>query len=151
MSFALCSIHILFNSNEFHEFCMSFDSRNRYTKNRQKKEKTQADRPLLGRPAWHLYKPCHVFDPGTLSSTQVYLSQGLDVGLIECTERLAQESKDPQLSAKTCPSQQSTSLEDRKHPLATSVQRRAEESQRETGRPSTCLRTIQASYIDFKE
>ena len=45
MSFTLCSIHILFISNEFHEFWMSFDFRSRCTKNEQIWAKTQADRP----------------------------------------------------------------------------------------------------------
>ena len=92
MNFTLCSIHILFNSNEFHEFWMSFDSRNRCTKNEQKRAKTQADPPLLGRPAWHLHKHCHVFDPGAMSCTQVPLSLGLDGSLIEWIKRLVQGS-----------------------------------------------------------
>ena len=54
MSFTLCSIHILLISNKFHKFWMSFDFRSRCTKNEQIWAKTQADRPLLGRPAWHL-------------------------------------------------------------------------------------------------
>ena len=118
--------------------------------------KTQADRPILGRPAWHPYKPCHVFDPGAMSCTQVPLSQRLDVNLIEWTERLAQGSKDPPFSAKTCPCHRSTSLEDHKCPLATSVQRRAEESQREAGRPPlgrpawTCLLSGNVSYTDSR-
>ena len=56
LSFTLCSIYILFNSNEFHKFWMSFDSWNRYTKIEQNWAKSQADRPLLGRPAWHLQR-----------------------------------------------------------------------------------------------
>ena len=47
---------------------------------------------------------------------------------------------------KTCPSQQSTSLEDHKRPLATSVQQRAERSQREAGRPGlVCFWATQAT------
>ena len=138
MRFTLCSIHILFNSNEFHEFWMSFDFRRIHAKRGRIWAKTQDDRPILGRPAWHPHTHCHVFDPGAMSCTQVSLSRGLDVGLIEWTERLAQGSKAPPFSAKTCPSQQSTSLEDHKRPLATSVQQRAERSQREVarGRPA---------------
>ena len=76
----------------------------------------------------------------------MYLSQGLDVGLIGWTEKLAQGSKAPPFSAKTCPSQQSTSLEDHKRPLATSVQQRAERSQREAGRPGlVCFQATQAT------
>ena len=45
LSFTLCSIHILFNSNEFHKFWMSFDFRSKCTKNEQIWVKTQADRP----------------------------------------------------------------------------------------------------------
>ena len=77
--------------------------------------------------------------------------------LIEWTERLAQGSKAPPFSAKTCPSQQSTSLEDHKRPLATSVQQRAERSQREAdwpplGRPAwTCLLSSNASYTDSRK
>ena len=87
----------------------------------------------------------------------MYLSQGLDVGLIEWTKRLAQGSKAPPFSAKTCPSQQSTSLEDHKRPLATSVQQMAERSQREAGRPPlgrpawTCLLSGNASYTNSKK
>ena len=33
LSITLCSIHILFNSNEFHKFWMSFDFRNKCAKN----------------------------------------------------------------------------------------------------------------------
>ena len=54
MSFTLCSTHILFISNLFHKFWMSFDFRNKCTKNGHKWAKTQAGRPLLGRPTWHL-------------------------------------------------------------------------------------------------
>ena len=53
MSFTPCSNHILFISNEFHKFWMSFDFRNKCTKIEQNWAKTQADRPRLGRPAWH--------------------------------------------------------------------------------------------------
>ena len=53
MSFTLCFIHILFISNEFHKFLMSYDFRSRCTKNGQNWAKTQADRPLLVQPAWH--------------------------------------------------------------------------------------------------
>ena len=42
MSFTLCSIHILFISNEFHKFWMSFDFKNRCTKNEQNWAETQA-------------------------------------------------------------------------------------------------------------
>ena len=114
---------------------MSFDFRRTHAKRGRIWVKTQVDRPILGQPAWHPYTPSHDFDLGAMSGTQMYLSRGLDVGLIVWTERLAQGSKDPQLSAKPCPSQQSTSLEDHKGPLATSVQWRAEESQREASRP----------------
>ena len=138
LSFTVCSIHVLFNSNEFHKFWMSFDFRSRCTKNEQIWAKTQTDRPLLGRPAWHPHTHCHVFNPGARSCTQVSLSRGMDVGLIEWTERLAQGSKDPPFSANACPCHQSNSLGDHKHPLAMTVQWRAEESQREAGRPSTC-------------
>jgi len=45
MSFTLCSIHILFISNEFYKFWMSFDFRSRCTKNGQIWAKTQPNRP----------------------------------------------------------------------------------------------------------
>ena len=135
LSFTLCSIHILFNSNKFHKFWMSFDFRRTHAKRGRIWAKTQADRPILGRPSWHPRTHCHVFDPGARSCTQVSLSRGMDVGLIEWTERLAQGSKDPPFSAKTCPCHQSNSLGDHKRPLAMTVQRRAEERQREAGRP----------------
>ena len=63
MSFTLCSIHMLFISNEFHKFWMSFDCRSRCTKNEQNWAETQADRPLLGRPAWDLQEHSPGFDP----------------------------------------------------------------------------------------
>ena len=97
--------------NKFHKFWMSFDFRRTHAKRGRIWVKTQADRPIrpiLGRPAWHPYTPSHDFDPGAMSGTQMYLSRGLDVGLIVWTERLAQGSKDPQLSVKPCPSQQYT-------------------------------------------
>ena len=133
LSFTLCSIHILFNSNKFHKYWMSFDFRRTHAKRGRIWAKTQADRPILGWPAWHLHRPSHGFDPREMPCTQVPLSRRLDLGSIEWTERLAQGSKDPQFSAKTCPSQQSTSQEDHKRTIATSVQQRAERSQREAG------------------
>ena len=63
MSFTLCSTHILFISNEFHKFWMSFDCRSRYTKNEYNWAETQADRPLLGRSAWHLQEQDPGFNP----------------------------------------------------------------------------------------
>ena len=50
-SFTLCSIHILFNSNKFHKFWMSSDLRSLRDKKGRKWARSQADRPLLGRPA----------------------------------------------------------------------------------------------------
>ena len=82
LSFALCSIHILFNSNKFHKFWMSFDFRRTHAKRGRIWVKTQADRPILGQPAWHPYTLSHDFDPGAMSGTQMYLSRGLDVGLM---------------------------------------------------------------------
>ena len=103
-------------------------------------------RPAYPRPAWHPYTPSHDFDPGAMSGTQMYLSRGLDVGLIVWTERLAQGSKDPQLSAKPCPSQQSTPWSNHKRQDTTSVERRANMSQREAGRPGlVCVRATQAT------
>ena len=55
LSFTLCSIHILFISNKFHKFWMSFDFRRTHAKKGQKWAKSQADWPILGRPAWHLH------------------------------------------------------------------------------------------------
>ena len=155
-SFTLCFIHILFNSNKFHKFWMSFDFRRTHAKRGRIWVKTQADRPILGRPAWHPYTPSHDFDPGAMSGTQMYLSRGLDVGLIVWTERLAQGSKDPQLSAKPCPSQQSTPWSNHKRQDTTSVERRASMNQREAGRPPLgrptwlCLRSGNASYTDSR-
>ena len=64
--FTLCSIHILFNSNEFHKFWMSFDFRNKCAKIGRNLVKTLADRPLPGQLAWHLQIHGHVFDPGAM-------------------------------------------------------------------------------------
>ena len=103
-SFTLCSICIIFSSNKFHKFWMSFDFRRTHAKKGQNWVESQADRPILGRPAWHPYTSSHDFDPGAMSCTQMPLSRGLNVGLFECTGRLAQGSKAPPFSAKTCPS-----------------------------------------------
>ena len=73
MSSTLCFIHILFISNEFHKFWMSFDFRSRCTKNGQNYAKTQADRPLLGRPAWHLQG----HDPGLNPVAMRYTHEAL--------------------------------------------------------------------------
>ena len=80
MSFALCSIHILFNPNEFHEFWMSCDCRSRCTKIEQIWAKSQADRPLLGRPAWHLQKHGPSFNLVAMRHTHKAQSQGLGSG-----------------------------------------------------------------------
>ena len=88
MSFTLCSIHILFISNEFHKFWMSFDCRSRCTKNEQKWAKTQAGRPLLGRPAWHFQEYGPGFDLVVMRHTHEALSRGLGSGSIGCAERL---------------------------------------------------------------
>ena len=77
MSFTLYFIHILFISNEFQKFWMSSDCSNRCTKNEHKWAKSQADRPLLGRPAWHLQKHGPGFDPVTMRHTHKALSPGL--------------------------------------------------------------------------
>jgi hypothetical protein len=45
---------------------MSFDFRRICTKNGRIWVTTQADWPLLGRPAWHPYTCCHVFNPGAM-------------------------------------------------------------------------------------
>ena len=111
LSFTQCSIHILFNSNKFHMFWMSCDFRWTCTKVGRNCAKSQADRHPLGRPTWHLYTPCHIFDPEAMWHVQIPLSRGLGVGLIEWTERLAQGSKDPQLSENSCPSQWYITLE----------------------------------------
>ena len=97
-SFTLRSIHILFISNEFHKFWMSFDFRNKCAKNGQNWAKTQAGRPLLGRPAWHSHKHHHVFDPEAMWHEYNALSRGLGLGLIRWTKRHWHESKDPQVS-----------------------------------------------------
>ena len=87
MSFTLCSIHILFISNEFHKFKMSFDFRNKCTKNEQNWAETQADRPLLGQPAWHLQEPGPGFDPVAMRHIHEALSRRLGLSLIGYTER----------------------------------------------------------------
>ena len=87
MSFTLCSIHILFNSNEFHEFWMSLDLRNRCTKIEQNWAKSQANQPLLGRPAWHFHRHGPGFEPVEIWHNQGAMSQGLGLGSIGNTER----------------------------------------------------------------
>ena len=62
----LIAIHILYISNEFHKFWMSFDFRSWCTKNGQNWAKTQADRPLLGWPAWDLQEHSPGFDTAAI-------------------------------------------------------------------------------------
>ena len=66
LSFTLRSIHILFNSNEFQKFWMSFDFRNKCAKTEGKWVKSQATQPTSGRPTWHPHTHGHVFDPGAM-------------------------------------------------------------------------------------
>ena len=101
MSFTLCSIHILFISNEFHKFWMSSDCRSRCTKNEQKWAKTQAGRLLLGRPAWHLQEHGPGFNPVAMRHVREALSRGLGFNSIGYTERHQHWSKDPQSSPRS--------------------------------------------------
>ena len=64
LSFTLCSIHILFKSNKFHKFWMSYDFRSRCNKNWWNWAQTQTDRPPLGRLDWHPWRSCHILDLG---------------------------------------------------------------------------------------
>jgi hypothetical protein len=87
MGSTLCSIHILFIFNESLKFWMSSDYRSRCTKNEQKWAKSQAGRPLLGRPAWNLQEHGPGFDPVAMRQTHEALSRRLGLGSIGCTER----------------------------------------------------------------
>jgi len=135
MSFTLCSIHILFNSNELHKFWMSFDCRSRCTKIGQNRAETQADRPLLGRPAWHLQEHGLGFDPVAMRHTHEALSRGLGSGSIGYTERHQLWSKDSQGSPKSKVIKQPTSLEDARRQSEASAKPEAEMGLREAGRP----------------
>ena len=70
-SFTLCSIHILFNSNKFHKFWMSSDFRGAHDKNGQNWARSQADRPLLGRPAWVFAQICPILACVLLKSKRI--------------------------------------------------------------------------------
>ena len=135
MSFTLCSIHVIFISNEFHEICMSSDCRSRCTKNEQKWVKTQAEQPLLGRPAWHLWIHSPGFDPVAMWHSHNALSRGLGLRLIRWTKRHRHESKNPQDSTRSSVNQWSISLDKIQAWRETSAQQRAEMGQREASRP----------------
>ena len=110
---------------------MSCDHRSRCTKIGQIWAETQADRPLLGRPAWHL----HIHDPGfkpvAMQHTQGALSRGLCLGSTGYTERLQHPSKDPQDSPRPNVFKQPTSLEDARRQSGVSAKPEAEMGQRE--------------------
>ena len=57
------------------------------SKNEQKWAKSQAGRPLLGRPAWHLQGHDPGFDPVAMRYIHEALSRGLGLGSIGYTER----------------------------------------------------------------
>ena len=140
MSFTLCSIHILFISNEFHKFWMSLDFRGRCTKIEQNWAKSQAGRPLLGWAAWHLQDHGPGFDPVAMRHTHEALSRGLGSGSIGYTERLQHLSKDPQDSPRSNVFQQPTSLENAQEQSGVSAKPEAKMGQREADRHSTCNR-----------
>ena len=135
MSFTLCSIHILFISNEFHKFWMSFDFRNKCTKIEQNWAKTQADRPLLGRPAWYLHRHAPGFEPVAMCHIQDALSRGLGLGSTGNTKRPQHPSKDPQGSPSSQVFREPTSLETTQDQCRASAKSEAEMGQREAGRP----------------
>ena len=135
MSFTLCSIHILFISNEFHKFWMSFDFRGRCTKIEQNWAKSQAGRTLLGRPAWHLQKHGPGFNPVAMRHTHKAQSQALGSGSTGYTEMLQHPSKDPQDSPRSNIFRQTTSLEKAQEQCRVSAKLEAEMGQREAGRP----------------
>jgi len=135
MSFTLYSIHILFISNKFHKFWMSSDCRNKCTKNEHKWAKSQADRPLLGRPAWHLQKHGPSFNLVAMRHTHKALSQGLGSGSIGYTERLQHPSRDLQDNPRSNIFRQPTSPEKAQEQCRISANPEAEMGQRETGWP----------------
>ena len=135
MSYTLCSIHILFIYNEFHKFWMSFDFRDRCTKIEQDWAKSQAERPLLGRLAWHLQEHGPGFDPVVMRHTHEALSRGLGSSSIGYTERLQHPSKDLQDSPRSNILQQLTSLEKAQEQSRVSAKLEAQMTQREAGRP----------------
>ena len=135
LSFTLYSIHILFISNEFHKFWMSFDFRGRCTKIEQNWAKSQAGRPLLGRPAWHLQDHGPGFDPVAMRHTHEALSRGLGSNSIGYTERHQHWSKYSQGSPNSKVIQQPTSLKDARRQSRVLAKPVAEMGQREAGRP----------------
>ena len=151
MSFTLCSIHILFISNEFHKFWISFDFRGRCTKIEQNWAKSQAGRPLLGRAAWHLQDHGPGFDPVAMRHTHEALSRGLGSGSIGYTERHQLWSKDSQGSPKSEVIQQPTSLEDAQRQSEALAKLEAEMGQREAGRPSNYNRQAKPTANRLQE
>ena len=87
--FALCTIYILFNSNEFHKFWMSFDFRSKVCQNWTKLAGNQA-----GRPGTSTYMAISLIQ-GQYDMSTVPSNRGLDVGLIKWTKRHWHGSKGP--------------------------------------------------------
>ena len=125
----------MFISNEFHKFWTSFDFRGRCTEIEQNGAKSQAGRPLLGRPAWYLQKHGPGFNPVAMRHTPKAQSQGLGSGSIGYTERLQHPSKDPQDRPRSNIFRKPTSLEKAQKQSRVSAKLEAEMGQREAGRP----------------
>jgi len=129
LSFTLCSIHILFNSNEFYKFWMSCDFRWICTKNGRKWAKTQdggprkAGRP--GTPTQHVTTSIQ-----GQCNTRTKPLRGLDVGLIRWTERLIHGSKDPQSVQHQEQSSNPAPWSNHKRQVTTSVKRRVAHARR---------------------
>ena len=130
---------------------MSFDFRDKYTKNRQNWAKSQAGRPLLGRPAWHLQDHGPGFDPVAMRHTHEALSRGLGSGSIGYTERHQLWSKDSQGSPNSKVIQQPTSLDNARRQSEASAKQEAEMGQREASRPSSGTREVKATVNRLQE
>ena len=101
---------------------------------------TQADRPLLGQPAWHLQEHGLGFDPAAMKHTHEALSRGLGFSSIGYTERHQLWAKDSQGSPNSKVIQQPTSLEGARRQSEASAKPETEMGQREAGRLGNCIR-----------
>ena len=112
---------------------------------------TQADRPLLGQPAWHLQEHGLGFDPVAMKHTHEALSRGLGFSSIGYTERHQLWSKDSQGSPNSKVIQQPTSLEGARRQSEASAKPETEMGQREAGRPSSYNRQAKPTANRLQE
>jgi len=97
-------------------------------------QKAQADRPLPGRPAWHLQTHAPGIEPVAIWHHEEALCQGLSLDSIRQVEKPQDSSKSPQDSPRQQRLREPTSLEKAHKQSKASAKFEAETSQREAGR-----------------